>query len=174
MRVVEFQGLLTVVLSAIGGWLATIGVQWLKSRDSRHQVDRTVDAQVEEQRDKLTFELLQQARQEVAEAKTEAAHLRPMVARLAHFEEALDHIHALLSSETDAEKAAAERRARAFLRRMRGDDTKGEMRNAVQTQISAERLIQDAEAEDPLDKLDRGVRGIASVFEEVAKKGKRE
>jgi hypothetical protein len=111
-----------LVAASSGGGLTLLAQgasTWLKARGERHSADRTVDAQLEEHRDRLTFELLDAARTEVAAARHEAASLRPMVARLAHFEEALDHIHALLHADTVEEKNAAERRARAFLHRMR-------------------------------------------------------
>ena len=76
--------------------LAQSGTAWLKARGERHRTDRDADVKLEAHRDKLTFDLLDAARVEVAAARDEAASLRPMVARLAHFEEALDHIHALL------------------------------------------------------------------------------
>ena len=99
--------------------LAQSGTAWLKARGDRHRTDRDADVKLEEHRDKLTFDLLDAARVEVAAARDEAASLRPMVARLAHFEEALDHIHALLHAQMGEERKAAERRARAFLNRMR-------------------------------------------------------
>ena len=138
-----------MLLTAGGGglvvYVAPIAMEWVKAGPQRRQVELDSAAQVEKQRDDLTFELLKQAHEEVQAARQEVAELRPLQARLAHFEEALDHLHALLSSETDAEKQAAERRARAFLRRMRGDEAKGELRNNLQTEISAERLKHDAE-----------------------------
>jgi hypothetical protein len=99
--------------------LAQSGTAWLKARGERHRTNRDADVKLEEHRDKLTFDLLDAARVEVAAARDEAASLRPMVARLAHFEEALDHIHALLHAQMGEERKAAERRARAFLSRMR-------------------------------------------------------
>lgn len=92
---------------------------WLKARSR-------ANADVDKHRDGLTIQMLQIAREEVAgvrlelaAAKDEADELRGLQSRLAHFEEALDHIHALLNAEGAEEERAAERRARAFLNRMR-------------------------------------------------------
>jgi hypothetical protein len=130
-------------LLAAGGWFGHVIVQWLRNRSADHSVDRNIDAQMEQHWTKTMLELVSTLRNELAEAKIEITALRPMEARLAHLEEALDHIHALLSSDSDAERRAAERRARAFMRRMRGDDAKGELRNAVQAVRSARNLIDD-------------------------------
>lgn len=99
--------------------LAQSRTAWLKARGERHRTDQDADVKLEAHRDKLTFDLLDAARVEVTAAREEAACLRPMVARLAHLEEALDHIHALLHARMGEERKAAERRARAFLNRMR-------------------------------------------------------
>lgn len=136
----------------VGGvvsFLGTLAVQWLKTRGDRSSAQASAEVQLEQHRDKLTFDLLAAARSEVAAARDEAAHLRPLQARLAHFEEALDHVEALLNSGTPEERAAAERRARAFLKRMRrAADAIGTLRNEAQIRRSA---IPD----DMLDALDR-------------------
>ena len=135
-------------LLGAGGWFANSLVQWMRSRDSRHKVDRTIDAQLEEHWTRTMLELVDTLRAELHEAKLELSGLRPMETIRAHLEEALDHIHALLSSDTLAEREAADRRARAFLRRMRGDDRKGELRNEVQAELSAKRLKDDLRGQD--------------------------
>jgi hypothetical protein len=134
------------VALAAAGWFGHVVIQWMRGRDSRHNTDRTVDAKLEEHWTKTTLELLDTLRDELNAAKIELANLRPMEARLAHLEEALDHIHALLASDTAAERKAAERRARAFMRRMRGEDQRGEERNELQTKISADRIKRDSES----------------------------
>lgn len=122
--------------------VAQSGAAWLKSRGERHKIDRDADIKIEEHRDKLTFDLLDAARLEAAAARQDAAELRPMLARLAHFEEALDHIHDLLHAEMPDEKKAAERRARAFLNRMRRiGDARGAILNEVQRAQSVVALI---------------------------------
>jgi hypothetical protein len=143
---------LQMLLTAGGGGMfvysAPLAVEWIKSVPKRREVELDGEAKIEHQRNDLTFELLKQAHDEVQAARKEVAELRPLQARLAHFEEALDHIHALLASTSEAEREAATRRAQAFLRRMRGDDAKGQLREEVQTHISAERIKLDASRKD--------------------------
>jgi len=124
----------TVFAQAVNGW-------WTGKREDRRN-QRNSDAQLEEHRDNLTFDLLKAARDEMASLRTEASSLRPLMVHAAHLEEALDHLYALLHAEGDLERMAAERRARGFLKRMRPEP--GEKRNSVQTEISAARVIDDA------------------------------
>lgn len=131
---------------ALGGSGATILVQWLKGRTARSAASLSSNVKLQEHWTETTLELVDRLRAEVKDAREELASLRSMQARLAHFEEALDHIHALLAAEGDVEVKAAERRARAFLRRMRGEEKRGEERQAVQRHISAKRIEHDAES----------------------------
>lgn len=108
-----------LALTAFGGSAATIVVQFLRGKSEQRAAETTVSAQLEQHWATTTLELVDALREELSEARREIAALRPMESRLAHLEEALDHIHALLSSRTAAEKRAAERRARLFLGRMR-------------------------------------------------------
>lgn len=134
-----------LALGAAGGlgWFGNVLVQWVKSRGETHATDRTIDAQLEQHWTETMLELVGTLRDELAEAKKELSSLRPMEARLAHFEEALDHIHNLLSADTDLERRASERRAAAFMRRMRGESQRGEQRQTLQTEISARRVKAD-------------------------------
>ena len=141
---------LQLLLAAMGGGAFTaigqVCVQKIRSRGETHAADRTVDAKLQEHWTDTTLELVDTLRQELHDSKDELASLRPLVAKLAHFEEALDHIHALLAarrSEKEAEIEASARRAQAFLHRMRGDDKKGEQREAVQRELSAKRVVKD-------------------------------
>lgn len=121
------------VVSAIGGWIIAALVQFMRSRDTRHVADRTADAKLEEQRDALTFQLLEAARTELAELKAEVQRLRPMESHLFHFDEALKHLEALLSATTEAERRRAGRFAQAFLNRMRRyQEATGTLRNEAQ------------------------------------------
>lgn len=127
-----------------GGGITLLGqwaTAWWTGRGERDRTDKTLDAQLEEHRDNLTFDLLKAAREEMAQLRTEATSLRPLMAHAAHLEEALDHLHALLHAEGDAERRAAVRRAKAFLRRMRPGI--GDLRNQAQAQASAKNLITD-------------------------------
>lgn len=123
----------------VGGGCATViaqwGVAWLKGRGDVRRVERDADVKLEEHRDSLTLDMLTAAREEMAALRSELSELRPLQGRIAHLEEALDHLHALLHAGGEAEWAAAERRARAFLRRMRPQI--GDLRNIAQRNDSA-------------------------------------
>ncbi len=124
-----------------GVLIAQHGFGWLKARG------RT-NADVEKHRDGLTIDMLKAVREELAQmrldlmaARDEADRLRSWQSHLAHFEEALDHIHALMNAEGLEEKRAAERRAQAFLNRMRRlSDARGAIVNELQRQQSGARL----------------------------------
>lgn len=121
-----------LVLSGGGGLLAAQwGAAFFKGRSEDRRTDRAADLKVEEHRDNLTLEMLAQAQDYLKELHEEVKALRPLQTRIAHLEEALDHVHALLHAETLEEHKAAERRARAFLKRMRPEI--GDLRNAIQT-----------------------------------------
>lgn len=124
-----------------GSGAAVVGqhlLAWFKSRGDVHRVDRDADIKLDGQRDKLTMDLLEQARLDMAVLRTEVAELRPLQARVAHLEEALDHVYALLNADGPDEKRAADRRARAFLKRMRPEV--GDLRNMAQVADSAREM----------------------------------
>lgn len=111
-----------VILSAIISWGATMWVHHEKQK--KEKADQ--NARLEIHRDELTFELLQNARQEMASARVEVDDLRDEVRKLRameqhfyHFQQSLDHLEALLFAETADARSTAERNARAFLARMR-------------------------------------------------------
>lgn len=122
-----------VAAAMMGGGALTAGghvaVQWLRSRGERHGTDTSATVKLQEHWTDTTLALVNELKEELREARGELHQLRSMTARLAHLEEALDHIHALLAalrSDDAAEIKAAERRAQAFLRRMRGDRARSE------------------------------------------------
>lgn len=119
---------------------------WAKTRGEARVGERQVEVDIEEHRDQLTFDLLKAAREEMAALRGEVSELRLISARVAHLEEALDHIHALLHAEGEIERQAAERRAKAYLRRMRPEI--GDLRNAAQAVVSAKHVIDDLK-DDP-------------------------
>ena len=134
-------------------WAGTAVVQWIKSRGEREQARATADATLEQHTDKFALELLNAARVEIAAVKAELTDLRPLQTRIAHFEEALDHIAALLASEGADERKVAERRATAFLNRMRRlNEARGTLLNEAQIARSAASLPPDMKAS--IDKLD--------------------
>lgn len=99
--------------------------------------DRKADLDLEVHRDGLTFQLLETARAELAILRVEVERLRPNEEHLHHFEMALQHIEALLLAESEAERMAAERGAKAFLNRMRRmQEARGTILNEAQRQES--------------------------------------
>ena len=110
---------------------------------------------VEVSRDDLAIELLSSARAEVVTARAEMESLRDEMKALRsmeqhfyHFQQALDHLAAVLFAKDDLEKSTAERNARAFLSRMaRLQQAKGTIANEVQRMDSglkeSEKTIRD-------------------------------
>lgn len=138
---------LGAIVTTAGGW---IGAMWLY-RDRKVSEKNEHHDRLEMHRDDLTFELLQAARGEVNVAYTEMKGLREEVRTLRaleqhffHFQQALDHLEAILFAETPAARSAAERSAKAFLKRMRRlDAAKGTLRNEAQLAESIIRVTQD-------------------------------
>lgn len=145
-------GAISAALGASGTLIASVIVQMVRSRGETDSTKLSTQAKLEEHWTDTTLELVDSLREELKTVREEVQQLRPLVAQLAHFEESLDHIHALLASlrsANDVEIAAAVRRAQAFLNRMRGVDAKGEARQAVQTEISAARIVEDVRQGKP-------------------------
>lgn len=125
--------------------------------DARKKLEIEQGDRLEIHRDDLTFELLQAARSEVSGARLEMKELhdelrtlRSLEQHLYHFQQALDHLDAILHAPTQDERTAAERVAKAFLTRMRRlTEAKGTFRNEAQRADSAvhvaERIIGEAE-----------------------------
>lgn len=111
-----------VVISAAATWLTAL---WHHRGSVRKEViDR--DGRLEIHRDDLTLDLIQNARSEMDMARKETVHLREEVRSLRamedhffRFQQALDHLEALLFFDNEEARLAAERNARAFLTRMR-------------------------------------------------------
>lgn len=134
-----------IVPALAGGaftWLGQSGVAFFKSRSHRtvraqseqEQTERhalTEANAIERHRDQLTFDLLTAAREEVAAARKEAIDLRNLQARLHFFDEALDHVVALLRASEDKDTSGiAERHARVFLTRITRDEHyQGDLQN---------------------------------------------
>lgn len=128
-------GLIFSLISAAVGAGATVVVQMIRTAGESDGKRADTRAKLEEHWADTTLELVGALRTELADARRELGELRPLITRLAHFEEALDHIHNLLAalrSGNPIEVAAAERRAQAFLGRMRSDATHSAQRIAGQ------------------------------------------
>lgn len=117
----------TAMISACAGIVGTLIVR----RGQNHDANRTVDAKLEEQRDKLTFDLLRAAREGRTAMRADLERWRAIAAHLDDFDLALSHIEALLAAESEAERANVARSAKAFLGRI-------EMKRRAQQQVRAE------------------------------------
>lgn len=146
-----------VIISSVMTWF---GQAWLQRQRVRKD-DRDAHDRIEIHRDELTFELLQNARQEMSSARIEVEDLRDEVRKLRsmeqhfyHFQQSLDHIEALLFPDTHEARANAERNARAFLNRMRRlNEAKGTIANEVQRTASR---VEDMEKD--IVSLEKGIR----------------
>ena len=132
-----------VVTAALGAAATWGTAAWhYRRRTKTNFINR--GERLEIHRDELTFELLQNARQEMADARIEVDDLRDEVRKLRsmelhfyHFQQSLDHLEALLFAETQELRVAAERNARAFLTRMqRFNEAKGIFANETQRAAS--------------------------------------
>lgn len=111
-----------VVITTLVTWFAAA---WHHQARVRKEALEHGD-QLEIHRDGLTLNLLQSARDEMNQAREEADHLREEVRSLRamedhfyRFQQALDHLEALLFPDSPEARVLAERNARAFLNRMR-------------------------------------------------------
>lgn len=106
-------------------------------------------AAVDMHRDDLALKLLsaateeiQQARKEVEEVRSENKALRALETHFYHFQQALEHLEAILTAGDDVEaRKVAERNASSFLARMRRlQQAKGTIQQEIQIVESAHRL----------------------------------
>ena len=140
-----------VTVTTVVTWAATAWHHRTKiKRENQDRGDR-----LEIHRDELTFELLQSARNEMAAARVEVDDLRDEVRKLRamerhfyHFQQSLDHLEALLFSNTTEARSTAERNARAFLTRMRRlNEAKGTLANEAQrADASLHKVAKDIDA----------------------------
>lgn len=125
-----------VLVTALVTWLGQAFIYRKEWRKMELDHSATVDAS----RDSLAVELLSSARQEVVTARAEMESLRDEMKALRameqhfyHFQQALDHLAAVLFAKDAGERELAERNARAFLTRMtRLQEAKGTIANEVQ------------------------------------------
>lgn len=138
------SGTITVaatVATAIGTWL----FRGLTHRREIQKIKFQHAASVDMSRDDLAIELLSSARAEVVTARGEMTALRDEINSLRameqhfyHFQQALEHLSAVLFARNPKERVTAERNARAFLTRMtRLRDAKGTIANEAQRVDSA-------------------------------------
>ena len=142
-----------VVITAAVTWVSQA---WANRNQSR-KMTLDHDMAVERQRDELTFNLLNNARTEMAAARAEMEGLRGEVKSLRvleqhffHFQQSLEHIEALLVAAPE-ERLQAERNARAFLTRMRRlQDAKGTISNEM-ARVGASIRTTEQAVEDAFD-----------------------
>ena len=142
----DLIGLATAAAS--GGGVTLLGQwagDWFKGRRQDAHHERSTDARLEEHRDNLTFKLLEAAQASVEALQKKVDELMPLQPAAAQLREALDHIHELLHAEGPVEEKAAERRARAFLRRVRPEV--GDLRNRLQAVRSGQNLRHDMDGD---------------------------
>lgn len=133
-----------VVASAAITW----AVQLYLHRDARRERREENAVEVEKHRDDLTLKLIkaateeaQQARKEVEEVRQENKALRALEEHFYHFEQALNHLEAVLTASDSSTRDIAERNATAFLSRMRRiQEAKGNIQQEIQIVESANRL----------------------------------
>jgi hypothetical protein len=148
MNVDLFSVIPFAAVSGFGTWL----FQGLAHRREIVKIRSEHSASVDVSRDDLAIELLSSARAEMVTARSEMAILRdeisllrPMEQHFYHFQQALDHLSAVLFAKNSKEKVAAERNARAFLNRMmRLREAKGTLANETQRVDSAIALAESA------------------------------
>lgn len=140
-----------VVVTAVATW---VGGQF-QHRHAMRKTELTHDEVMSAHKDDVMFQLLNAARSEMTATSAEIASLRDEVNTLRglevhffHFQQALDHIEAMLRAKEPDERASAERAARAFLNRMRRlQDAKGTIANETQfvssSQHETERKLGD-------------------------------
>lgn len=144
-----------VAISAVVSWAAQAWLYRTKRADEKAVAVVESADKLEIHRDELTFQLLQNARLEMASARIEVEDLRDEVRKLRsmenhffHFQQSLDHLQALLFSDTPEDRAAAERNARAFLARMRRlNEAKGTIANEAQRAQSELTILERNTAE---------------------------
>lgn len=125
-----------VIVTAVVTW---IGQAFLYRKDWR-KMELDHAAKVDMSRDGLAVELLSSARAEVVTARAEMEGLRDEMKALRameqhfyHFQQALDHLSAILFAKSEDDRGTAERNARAFLTRMtRLQEAKGTIANETQ------------------------------------------
>lgn len=156
MPSVEFLGVAPWVAgSTIISWVAAWYVYRVKRVETKKKETNDHADRLEIHRDELTFQLLQNARLEMASARIEVEDLRDEVRKLRsmenhfyHFQQSLDHLEALLFSKTENERLAAERNAQAFLTRMRRlNEAKGTLANEAQRAASGVTILERNETE---------------------------
>lgn len=132
--------------------IITAGVTWSIQlyihRDARRDRREAKATEIDKHRDELAIELLsaaraerQEAREELEDVRRENRALQSLEQHFYHFEQALDHLEAILTAGERSARAVAERNATAFLARMRRlQRAKGTIQHEIQVVESAKRV----------------------------------
>lgn len=155
----DLAPIIAAVASAAVAWGAQLWIFRSKRSEARTTAQHESDDRLVIHRDELTFQLLQNARLEMASARIEVEDLRDEVRKLRsmenhffYFQQSLDHLEALLFSDSDEARTNAERNARAFLNRMRRlNNAKGTIANEAQRAASEISLLDRNPDKDPND-----------------------
>jgi hypothetical protein len=146
------------ILAGVPWAVAASAVTWAWQlyvhRDARRERREEKAAEVDKHRDQLAIELLsaaraerQEAREELDDVRRENRALQSLEQHFYHFEQALDHLEAILTAGEESARAVAERNATAFLARMRRlQRAKGNIQQEIQVVESAKRV---GERENP-------------------------
>ncbi len=137
----------------VAPWMAlTAVVTWLGKAylhgDARRERKEAKAVDVEMHRDDLTLRLIKQVtdeaaqvRAEIAEVREENRALRALEEHFYHFQQALEHLEAVLTATDSDARKVAEKNANAFLTRMRRiQQAKGNIQQEIQVVESAHRL----------------------------------
>lgn len=141
---------MTVDFLGVAPWVvitacATAAGQYLLFQRQWRKDGLDAEAVVEKTRNDLTIQLLSSARSEAVAARAEIEGLHEQVTSLRaleqhffHFQQALDHLDAIVNATDEETRKAAERAGRAFVNRMRRlVEAKGTIANEAQTVDSA-------------------------------------
>lgn len=157
MSVEQFLGVAPwMMVAGIATW---IGAAWkysderqarkLAREDEKKAREEAKAVEMAKHRDDLALKLLAAAREEVAVGRAELDHvreenraLRSIEQHFYHYQQAIDHLEAVLAARDDPNAyAVAERNAMAFLARVkRVEQAKGDIQQAAQIIESAARL----------------------------------
>jgi len=119
----EFLGVAPwVAVTALVTWVGQAFIYRMDIRKMKLDHAEKIDAQ----RNGLALELLNSARNEVAQARSEmiglreeVKSLRAMETHFCHFQQAIDHLSAILFATNENDRVNVERDAKAFLERIK-------------------------------------------------------
>jgi hypothetical protein len=148
---------------AMGYYLVQSFIAWRKHAKEQEKARSSTGLEIKKHRDGLMLDLLEQARAELAVARTEIKELRGELEirddqldrvrriewRLEYYDEAIDHIEALLSAEIEGGREAKEHAARLFMARHEAMKLRaGELAQKEQQHRAARKLIEKRDGDE--------------------------